>query len=330
MYLKTVILRFLIVTVTSTLSFILTAALIIDFSGARLPYQYTDSLLVYCIILAMIALIMLQIMGVYWAHNKKFHKDLPNICALVLCLSLMPSLFVMLENILPIIYLIPSIIILTHLDNYNKECPSQIKQNKISRVRNEYQSEIESYKTRGYESIEQEMFNGVNLDKGEQKFKGGNLGEDFELYEAIIGPKNQNYYLSLFSSFYHSEKTWVTWNWAAFFFTFYWLIYRKMWFEALQYGILYVVSLIISGIFHWQILLIILTFIIPTLYSESVYYRHCQSKISKIKSISLDRTEQVVWLCKIGGRSHFILPLVMTLLFFGVLSRCFSIAGAQL
>ena len=55
-----------------------------------------------------------------------------------------------------------------------------------------------------------------------------------EYYKAIIGPKNQDYYLSHFSRF-DREGARISWNWPSFFMTFYWLLYRKMWLNSLAY-----------------------------------------------------------------------------------------------
>lgn len=56
-----------------------------------------------------------------------------------------------------------------------------------------------------------------------------------DFYEAAIGERNQNYYLSKFENFdAQGPGLHVSWNWAAFFFTGFWALYRKMygWFFA--------------------------------------------------------------------------------------------------
>ena len=59
-----------------------------------------------------------------------------------------------------------------------------------------------------------------------------------ENFRAILGPKNQEYYLQRFADYEASGKTTLGWHWPAFFVTFYWLLYRKMWLAALLYFIL--------------------------------------------------------------------------------------------
>ena len=59
-----------------------------------------------------------------------------------------------------------------------------------------------------------------------------------ENFRAILGPKNQEYYLQRFEEYEANGKTTIGWHWPAFFITFYWLLYRKMWLAALLYFIL--------------------------------------------------------------------------------------------
>lgn len=56
------------------------------------------------------------------------------------------------------------------------------------------------------------------------------------LYEAAIGEKNQAYYLDKFEQFdEYGNGLHAGWNWAAFFFSGFWVLYRKMygWFFAM-------------------------------------------------------------------------------------------------
>ena len=50
-----------------------------------------------------------------------------------------------------------------------------------------------------------------------------------ELYTALIGKKRLDYYLKRFESFDDRGGGLIpSWNWAAFFFTWLWVLYRKM------------------------------------------------------------------------------------------------------
>jgi cell division septation protein DedD len=115
-----------------------------------------------------------------------------------------------------------------------------------------------------------------------------------ELYKAVIGPKNQDYYLSRFAKFDAAGKTSASWHWPAFFSTLNWLIYRKMWGVALWFASLSItVALAVFGIGKLTlnyassteavlILLFLLgTFVLPGLYANAAYYRFCEKKITK-------------------------------------------------
>ena len=54
------------------------------------------------------------------------------------------------------------------------------------------------------------------------------------LLAAYLGPKNADYYTRHFRVFEEENKT-ASWNWPAFFLTFPWLLYRKMWLNAALY-----------------------------------------------------------------------------------------------
>ena len=62
-----------------------------------------------------------------------------------------------------------------------------------------------------------------------------NRNQHVDFYETAIGEKNLDYYIGKFHAF--DEKgagLHASWNWAAFFFTGFWALYRKLygWFVA--------------------------------------------------------------------------------------------------
>lgn len=82
---------------------------------------------------------------------------------------------------------------------------------------------------------------GVKVDSEGNVAPGIDGAKDFSdarpmsLYEAAIGERSRNYYLSKFEVFdEQGPGLHASWNWAAFFFTGYWALYRKMyvWFFA--------------------------------------------------------------------------------------------------
>ena len=114
-----------------------------------------------------------------------------------------------------------------------------------------------------------------------------------ELYKAVIGSTNQNYYLRCFARFDADGKTGIMWNWSACACTLNWLVFRKMWVLALWYVSLSVTfALLVFGIgklvFNYSetieialgALFVLLTFVPPGLYANAAYYRFCEKKIT--------------------------------------------------
>lgn len=118
-------------------------------------------------------------------------------------------------------------------------------------------------------------------------------GVTAELYRAAIGPRGQDYYLRHFMRFDANGKAGATWHWPAYCCTFNWLLYRKMWGWALGYvGTLLGLALLIFGVgklvFDYSdssalvLFLGLLTaaFVVPALYANAWFYRHCNERIT--------------------------------------------------
>jgi len=143
-------------------------------------------------------------------------------------------------------------------------------------------------------------------------------------FEAMIGPKNQHYYLPRFEEFEANGKTSLGWHWPAFFVTFYWLLYRKMWLAALLYFILpYVVTtalglvgamvgeqgqMLVLGGYGVYCLAILL---LPPMLANGLYYRHCQNKIRKAEAQYPERQRLLGYLNAKGGTSNVLLFVVL-------------------
>jgi Tfp pilus assembly protein PilE len=153
-----------------------------------------------------------------------------------------------------------------------------------------------------------------------------------QAYAAIIGPKNQSFYLERFSRFDDQGKTNASWHWPAFFVTFYWLLYRKMWLNALIYFFLPAVlifplsfmialvggfseqtSALFSGIAYT--LAVLGYFVLPPMYANALYYKHCKKKIDQIRAASPDYQRQLGEMSGRGGTSGIVMILVLV---FGV------------
>lgn len=120
-------------------------------------------------------------------------------------------------------------------------------------------------------------------------------GDTAYLYRATIGPRGQDYYLRHFARFDGEGKAGSSWNWAAYWSTFNWLVYRRMWGWALAYvAALFGTALLIFGVgkllFSYSdtsalllfLLLLTVAFVVPGLYANAWFYTHCNEKISTV------------------------------------------------
>ena len=133
-------------------------------------------------------------------------------------------------------------------------------------------------------------------------------GDTAELYRAAIGPRGQDYYLRQFTRFDAAGKTGASWHWAAYWSTLNWLIYRKMWGQALAYlAAVLGMALLVFGVgkllFNYSdttgllLFLAFLTaaFVVPGLYANAWYYNFCNEKISA----ALRATQEVKDACEV-------------------------------
>lgn len=120
-------------------------------------------------------------------------------------------------------------------------------------------------------------------------------GDTAYLYRATIGPRGQDYYLRHFARFDGEGKAGSSWNWAAYWTTFNWLVYRRMWGWALAYvAALFGTALLIFGVGKLLLnysdtsalllflLLLTVAFVVPGLYANAWFYTHCNEKISTV------------------------------------------------
>lgn len=157
----------------------------------------------------------------------------------------------------------------------------------------------------------------------------------------MIGPKNQEYYLNQFARFDANGKAGATWHWPACFMTFYWLLYRKMWLNALIYFVLpYILGFsigLVAGFFGNSsgamsvayVLSAIVFFILPPMYANALYYQHCKKRIAEVIASSSDTQRQLGALSAKGGTSGVILIFVLVFIVIAVIGILAAIAIPQ-
>ncbi|HOY69765.1 MAG TPA: DUF2628 domain-containing protein [Methylotenera sp.] len=153
-----------------------------------------------------------------------------------------------------------------------------------------------------------------------------------EAFKALIGDKNQDYYLNKFNKFEADGKTSATWHWPAFFVTFFWLLYRKMWPSAALYYMAPTIALIIIGIISaifgaifgfgtatlvfacvLFILFVLAEFLLAAMYADAVYYKHCKNQIARIHYRKTDKQKKLEELVDNGGTSSMVLVIGLLL-----------------
>lgn len=133
----------------------------------------------------------------------------------------------------------------------------------------------------------------------------GSAGDD-ELLSAFVGPQNDHYYAAAFNIFAAGSN--VKWNWPAFFVTFPWLLYRKMWLYALAYviGIPVALAIIFStGAMGGgeSLLYFIISWVLAPMFCTRLYYAHARSKIGNIKLRTSSVEEQRLEVARAGSTS---------------------------
>jgi len=140
-----------------------------------------------------------------------------------------------------------------------------------------------------------------------------------EAWRAVIGPSNQAYYFEQFSR--GSVKQW---HWPAFFFTWYWLLYRKMWGWALGYFFLPYILFALLGVLVAVIapqagggVISVLylaylgaIFFGPPLLANKLYHAHCAKQVRAASTGAISRERALARLEARGGTSNIALILV--------------------
>jgi Protein of unknown function (DUF2628). len=158
-----------------------------------------------------------------------------------------------------------------------------------------------------------------------------------EFYKAIVGPRNQDYYLGRFSRFDRAGKIGISWNWPALFIPILWLIYRKMWLNLIIYlsmPFLMVklgsIVAAVTGISEDSIdknvmvnLYVFFVLLLTPMYANAVYYIHCKKKIAKTRSSPHDLQTQLGELSRKGGTksmTEVATIVVLSIIFIGILA----------
>lgn len=147
-----------------------------------------------------------------------------------------------------------------------------------------------------------------------------------DLFAAYVGEKKADYYARCFMRL-QSEGSMISWIWPAFFITGWWLLYRKMWLNAVLYWfVLLIVLSILSGVagaVTGNVLLgtglyygayVIIGFIVVPMFANWIYYRHVGSKVAKVSMRYSSDEQRAAELSRTGGTSRVVAILIPTLI----------------
>jgi hypothetical protein len=144
------------------------------------------------------------------------------------------------------------------------------------------------------------------------------------LYEATLGERNRIYYLTKFEQ-YDQKRSGLraSWNWSAFFFSYFWALYRKMygWFFAYMGIVVLAVVLDASGYLDFTrvpglaIISTIPMWIVFSVYANSLYHISVKKKIDNAQANLKDEPKLLEYLRHKGGVHKWVMwasiPFIM-------------------
>ena len=120
-----------------------------------------------------------------------------------------------------------------------------------------------------------------------------------ELFRSAIGNKNTNYYLDVFKNLKEGNYRYALWNWGAFFFGPFWMIYRR--FNIIEICIRSYMA-VLACLYSWNlfsfpinigIMLFVYCFIFPVTVNI-IYFYKINSLIKKNSSLSRNEINSVL------------------------------------
>jgi type IV pilus assembly protein PilA len=148
--------------------------------------------------------------------------------------------------------------------------------------------------------------------------------QDMEaLYRAAVGPKKADFYVPKFIRFDQPGASRLSWNWPAFFFSFYWFLYRRMYATWAIYSLLIpigigVASAILAGSvsgdggdLFFSVVTLGYSFGFIPIFANSLYHRAAKKRIGALRPKVPEASAQLAVLDKASPTSSvWVLPLV--------------------
>ncbi len=153
------------------------------------------------------------------------------------------------------------------------------------------------------------------------------------LYEIALGERNRIYYLTKFERYdQKGSGLRMSWNWSAFFFSYLWALYRKMygWFFTYMVVIVLAVILDASGYLDFTrvpglaIIATIPMWIVFSVYANSLYHKSIKRKITNAQAKLIEEPKLLEYLRHKGGVHKWVMwasiPIIMFPIFLLIIS----------
>src|SRR5690349_20948780 len=121
-----------------------------------------------------------------------------------------------------------------------------------------------------------------------------NPSQTEDLYRAAVGEKKAGYYVPLFYRFDQPGASRASWNWPAFFVTFFWMLYRRMYGLAIGYLLLLPVVIAVLGLLLalvlgpqigallYYLMATGTAFVLVPMFANAIYHWHVKRRIAKL------------------------------------------------
>lgn len=149
------------------------------------------------------------------------------------------------------------------------------------------------------------------------------LDHDMEaLYRAAVGAKKADFYVPKFARFDEANASKLSWNWPAFFVSFYWFLYRRMYANWGIYCVLIPILLTIASAIletslgqhpgGWIYCVVTLgySFVILPVFANALYHRAIKKRIDTLRQKIQDPASQLLILDNSPHTSNVIVILV--------------------
>ncbi|WP_252237975.1 MULTISPECIES: DUF2628 domain-containing protein [unclassified Clostridium] len=144
-----------------------------------------------------------------------------------------------------------------------------------------------------------------------------------EEFTSFVGKRKSSYYIEYFNR-YKTNNKFISWNWAAFFFGAYWLLYRKLF--LMFFLFILITTSIVSLLGPFAAFTGVIISLVLGVFGNNIYIRFVEHKIFSVKdfssniakniSPSLTHNDYIKFLTSKGGTNSFLAFIIILFLNF--------------